>query len=94
MRQQSPWLALIVSFLVITSYSIHYTKLYDGAYSESGGDANIGTGANSLQATFTNSEWTGTILYGDDEMTGSADLTFDADSTWTVTSDTTRNNFV
>ena len=60
---------------------------YIGEYSSNeSGSPDIGTGANSLTASFVNSEWEGTILYGDD--TGKADLTFDADSTWTVTSDT------
>ncbi|OON85640.1 hypothetical protein BXO88_11160 [Oribacterium sp. C9] len=60
-----------------------------GAYSNNeGGTPDIGTGANSLKATFVNSEWEGTVLYGDDEKTGSATLIFDKDSSWKVTEDT------
>ena len=59
-----------------------------GEYSDSAGNPDVGTGANSLTAIFTNSEWEGTILYGDEEMTGSVSLTFDADSSWKVTADT------
>lgn len=64
---------------------------YIGEYSSNeSGSPDIGTGANSLTAAFINSEWEGIILYGDD--TGKADLTFDSDSTWTVTSDTSVNH--
>jgi hypothetical protein len=60
-----------------------------GAYSDnSSGSPDLGTGANALTASFVNSEWTGTILYGDDAMTGTVTLSFDADSSWTVTADT------
>ena len=60
-----------------------------GAYSNNEeGSPNIGTGANSLKATFVNSEWEGTVLYGDEDKTGSATLIFDKDSSWKVTEDT------
>ena len=63
---------------------------YIGEYSNNeSGSPDVGTGANTLSAVFVNSEWEGTILYGDD--TGSADLTFDSDSVWTVTADTSVN---
>ena len=61
---------------------------YVGAYSQGGDGPDVASGANTLNAHFSNSEWTGTILYGDDEKTGTANLNIDADSSWNVTADT------
>lgn len=47
-----------------------------------------GDGPSSLTATFNNSEWEGVVL----GYLCNADLTFDADSTWTVTGDTGVGN--
>lgn len=63
---------------------------YLGEYSKgSSSNPDAGKGANALNAKFVNSEWTGTVLYGDTDKTGTANLTFDADSSWKVTADTT-----
>jgi len=52
----------------------------------SGSEPGVQQGAtNTLNATFNDSEWSGTILYGDDEMSGTVHLTFDGASSWTVT---------
>ncbi len=61
---------------------------YLGEYSQSSGNPDKGTGANALTAIFENSEWEGTILYGDEAMTGTATVSFDANSSWKVTADT------
>ena len=67
-----------------------------GAYSESTGSPDIGTGANSADITFENSQWEGTVLYGEDgvesEITGVCDLSLDWDSSWKITADTKVSN--
>lgn len=67
-----------------------------GAYSESTGSPDIGTGANSADITFENSQWEGTVLYGEDgvetEITGVCNLDFDWDSSWKITADTKVSN--
>jgi hypothetical protein len=62
-----------------------FGDFYLGAAAESSDNPNLGSGSNSLNATFTNSEWEGTVLRGDDS--GVVNLTFDKDSLWTVTGD-------
>ena len=63
--------------------------IFLGAYSDAAGDPNIGTGANSASLYFDNSQWEGTILYGDEgDPTGIANLSFDRHSSWKVTADT------
>ena len=60
-----------------------------GAYSQSTGSPDIGTGANSATISFENSQWEGTVLYGDtEEITGVCNLSFDRHSEWKVTADT------
>ena len=60
-----------------------------GAYSQSTGSPDIGTGANSATVNFENSQWEGTVLYGDtEEITGICNLSFDYKSSWKVTADT------
>lgn len=64
-----------------------------GAYSESTGSPDIGTGANTATVNFDNSQWEGTVLYGDtDEITGVCNLSFDYKSSWKVTADTKVSN--
>lgn len=67
-----------------------------GAYSESTGSPDIGTGANSADISFENSQWEGTVLYGEDgeetEITGVCNLDFDWDSSWKITEDTKVSN--
>ena len=63
--------------------------MFIGAYSQASGSPDKGTGPNSATLTFENSDWTGTVLYGDtEEITGVANLSFDHKSTWNVTADT------
>lgn len=62
-----------------------FGDFYLGAAAESSDNPNLGTGSNTLNATFTNSEWEGTVLRGDDS--GVVNLTFDGDSLWIVTGD-------
>lgn len=63
--------------------------MFIGAYSQSTGSPDIGTGANSATLSFENSDWEGTILYGDEEeITGICNLSFDHKSSWKVTGDT------
>jgi hypothetical protein len=60
-----------------------------GAYSEAAGSPDKGTGPNSASLNFENSQWEGTVLYGDeDEITGICNLSFDKDSAWKITADT------
>jgi hypothetical protein len=64
-----------------------------GAYSQSTGSPDIGTGANSATINFENSQWEGTVLYGDtEEITGVCNLSFDYKSSWKVTADTKVSN--
>lgn len=87
-NDQTPW--------DLTGESDDTTELsgdfFIGAYSESTGSPDIGTGANSADVTFENSQWEGTILYGEDgaetEITGVCNLSFDWDSSWHITADT------
>lgn len=66
---------------------------YIGAYSQSTGSPDIGTGANSATVNFDHSQWEGTVLYGDtDEITGICNLNFDYKSSWKVTGDTKVSN--
>ncbi len=58
---------------------------YLGVEAVASDDPNLGTGSNTLNATFTSSEWTGTVLRGDN--TGVINLVFDSDSVWFVTAD-------
>ena len=63
--------------------------MFIGAYSQATGSPDKGTGPNSANLSFENSDWEGTVLYGDtEEITGVANLTFDHKSSWKVTSDT------
>ncbi len=63
--------------------------MFIGAYSQSTGSPDIGTGANSATLNFENSDWEGTILYGEEEeITGICNLNFDHKSSWKVTGDT------
>lgn len=75
----------------LTGVSTDTTELdgdfYVGEYSEAGDDPNLGTGANTLNVEFINTEWEGAILRGDD--TGVVNLVFDATSQWTVTETST-----
>ncbi len=43
-----------------------------------------GSEVNSLNVRFVDSEWTGRVLYGDEERSGAASLWLDGDSVWTV----------
>ena len=84
-NDQTPW--------DLTGKSGDTTELcgdfYLGAYSQSTGSPDIGTGANSATLNFENSQWEGTVLYGDtDEITGVCNLNFDYKSSWKVTADT------
>lgn len=64
-----------------------------GAYSESTGSPDIGTGANTASVNFENSQWEGTVLYGDtEEITGVCNLSFDQNSSWKITGDTKVSN--
>jgi hypothetical protein len=67
-----------------------FGDFYLGAESSSDGDQNAGTGVNTLNASFENSEWEGTIILEDD--TGAANLTFDEQSIWFVTGDASVGN--
>ncbi len=67
--------------------------MFIGAYSQSTGSPDIGTGANSATLTFENSDWEGTVLYGEEEeITGICSLSFDHKSSWKVTADTYVSN--
>lgn len=84
-NDQTPW--------DLTGKSGDTTELcgdfYLGAYSQSTGSPDIGTGANSATLNFENSQWEGTVLYGDtDAITGVCNLNFDYKSSWKVTADT------
>ena len=63
-----------------------------GAYSQGGGGPDVGSGPNAAELHFENSQWEGTVLYGDylqgDEITGTCVMDFDWDSSWKVTGDT------
>ena len=91
-NDQTPW--------DLTGESDGTTELsgdfFIGAYSQSTGSPDIGTGANSADITFENSQWEGTVLYGEDgvesEITGVCDLSFDWDSSWKITADTKVSN--
>lgn len=77
----------------LTGESTDTTELegdfFIGAYSQSTGSPDIGTGANSADITFENSQWEGTVLYGEEEeITGICNLSFDQNSSWKVTGDT------
>ena len=50
-----------------------------------------GSEVNSLNVRFVDSEWTGRVLYGDEERSGVASLWLDGDSVWTVSASTTIN---
>ena len=64
-----------------------------GAYSQGGGGPDVGTGPNAANLNFENSQWEGTVLYGDEEeITGVCSLDFDWDSQWKVTADTYVSN--
>jgi hypothetical protein len=64
-----------------------------GAYAEASGSPDVGTGPNSASLNFENSQWEGTVLYGDEgEITGICNLSFDQDSSWKVTADTQVND--
>ena len=64
-----------------------------GAYSQSTGSPDIGTGPNTATVNFENSQWEGTVLYGDtEEITGVCNLSFDQNSSWKVTGDTKVSN--
>jgi hypothetical protein len=63
--------------------------IFIGAYSEAAGSPDVGTGPNAASLNFENSQWEGTVLYGDtDDITGICNLSFDQDSSWKVTADT------
>ena len=63
--------------------------MFIGAYSQASGSPDKGTGPNSANLYFENSDWEGTVLYGDtEEITGVANLSFDHKSSWKVTADT------
>ena len=63
--------------------------MFIGAYSSSNGSPDVGTGPNSATLTFENSQWEGTVLYGDEEeITGVCNLSFDQNSSWKITADT------
>jgi len=63
-----------------------------GAYSQGGGGPDVGTGPNSAVISFENSQWEGTVIYGDylegQDITGVCSLSFDRHSSWKVTGDT------
>lgn len=62
--------------------------MYIGAYSEFTGSPDKGTGPNSASLYFENSDWEGTVLYGDtEEITGICNLSFDHKSSWKVPGD-------
>ena len=65
---------------------------YIGAYSQGGGGPDVGNGPNAAALYFENSQWEGTVLYGDyldgQDITGECTLSFDWDSQWKVTGDT------
>ncbi len=62
--------------------------MFIGAYSQASGSPDKGTGPNAASLFFENSDWEGTVLYGDtEEITGVANLSFDHKSSWKVTSD-------
>ena len=67
-----------------------------GAYSQGGGGPDVGNGPNSANISFENSQWEGTVLYGDylagETITGVCSLSFDRDSCWKVTGDTYVSN--
>ena len=63
--------------------------MFIGAYSQSSGSPDKGNGPNAANLYFENSDWEGTVLYGDtEEVTGVANLSFDHKSSWKVTADT------
>lgn len=67
--------------------------LFIGAYSEFTGSPDKGTGPNAATVNFENSQWEGTVLYGDtEEITGVCNLDFDWDSSWKITGDTKVSN--
>ena len=77
----------------LTGVSDETTELtgdfYLGAYSQGGGGPDVGMGPNSADLYFENSQWTGTVRYGDtEEITGVCNLTFDQNSSWNITADT------
>ena len=77
----------------LTGESTDTTELvgdfFIGAYSQASGSPDKGTGPNSATVNFENSEWEGTVLYGDtEEITGICNLNFDQNSAWKVTGDT------
>lgn len=88
-NDQTPW--------DLTGESTDTTELvgdfFIGAYSQSTGSPDIGTGANSANVNFENSQWEGTVLYGEEEeITGICNLSFDQNSSWKVTGDTNISN--
>lgn len=88
-NDQTPW--------DLTGESDDTTELtgdfFIGAYSQSTGSPDIGTGANSATVNFENSQWEGTVLYGEEEeITGICNLSFDQNSSWKVTQDTKVSN--
>jgi hypothetical protein len=58
---------------------------YIGAVVEESDNPNLGSGSNSLNVDFENSEWEGTVIRGDNS--GVASLTFDELSSWKITGD-------
>lgn len=88
-NDQTPW--------DLTGESKDTTELagdfFIGAYSQSTGSPDIGTGANSATVNFENSQWEGTVLYGEEEeITGICNLSFDQNSSWKITQDTKVSN--
>jgi hypothetical protein len=58
---------------------------YLGAIAEASDNPNLGSGSNSLNVDFENSEWEGTVIRGDNS--GAVSLVFDALSHWEITGD-------
>jgi hypothetical protein len=58
---------------------------YLGAAAEASDNPNLGSGSNSLNVDFDNSEWKGTVIHGDNS--GVVSLAFDTLSRWEITGD-------